>query len=78
MKTPAKKRATKVPTDGPCLDCGRSDVTFQVSSDLWERATGLAPNGGVICPRCFEQRAILRGLKLSNWTVHAITEEVKK
>lgn len=58
-----------VPCDGPCLDCKRNDVTFQVSTWLWNEVTGLSPDAGVLCVRCFERRAVERGIHLRNWTV---------
>jgi hypothetical protein len=63
------ERASKVPCDGPCIDCGREDVCFQVAPELWKEATGLPLGGGVLCVRCFESRAMARGIRLRNWTV---------
>ena len=62
-----------VPTDGPCIDCGIEGVTFSVSPELWARVTFLPPNSGVLCPYCFEKRALTNGVRLGNWTVKEIS-----
>lgn len=78
MTDPASnEQRMRVPCDGPCIDCGREDVCFSVSPATWSKATGLPSDGGVLCVRCFEARAIKAGLHLRAWYTMSIEEELE-
>ena len=53
-----------------CEDCGaRSPLVWWSPDDLWTELTGHRPAGGdnmpgLLCPRCFDRRAQLRGIIL--------------
>jgi hypothetical protein len=47
-----------------CEVCGKKYLTvWKVSDDLWSRVTG-HPDSGLMCPRCFDNRAWEEGIEL--------------
>jgi hypothetical protein len=52
-----------------CIDCGKSTLGgeyYMVGDDLWA-ASGVAPNGGMLCLACLETR-IRRPLTIADFT----------
>ena len=43
-----------------CTDCGGPNVVWHAPNDLWNRVMG--GEGGILCPRCFIQRAKADGI----------------
>lgn len=45
-----------------CHDCGRRQpVYWAAGDDLWAAVTGRTDGGGVLCPDCFDRRALAQG-----------------
>jgi hypothetical protein len=59
-----------------CVDCGKNTLGgeyYAVSDDLWA-ASGVAPDGGMLCLACLETR-IGRALTLDDFTAIVPSEE---
>jgi hypothetical protein len=62
-----------------CLDCGARQPVYWWSDDaLWSEVTGEVPvagdnMAGVLCPRCFADRAAAKG-KMLKWTPTVVCE----
>lgn len=51
-----------------CQDCGDAfGVVWSASDDLWQAVTGFTDGNGILCPRCFDRRAVERGIGLMKW-----------
>lgn len=86
---PPQKRPTKRPTvtqddkavtsldgDNPCVDCGTADnITWFTDNVLWN---DIAPDGGILCIRCFVKRAGDTGYDPLSWRLLPEWERTKK
>ena len=48
-----------------CMNCGSMvEQTWHVSDELWNNLSGYPQGNGVLCPRCFDRKALKRGVYL--------------
>lgn len=62
---------THLPGDGPCHDCGGTNIVWSTDSTLWNLVIGgpaaTDDPGGLLCVPCFVGRAEALGLAPAGW-----------